>query len=279
LVLGAIVVAAVFMVWERFSRTRLIDPAGVHFRPFLAALGASLAAGAALMVTLVDVELFGQGVLGMDQAQAAGLLLWFLIALPIGAVLGGWIATRVGDRAMTFIGLLLAAYGYWLIHFWRQNVLSEQHHIFGLFTVPVVHADLLVAGLGLGLVIGPLTSAALRVVPPAQHGIASSAVVVARMTGMLIGVAALSAWGLYRFNQILAGLSADIPPDATLIERLAAQGAMYIKAFAMMYRDIFMATVGVCIAGALLGLLISSRKEHPEESELPEQQTVSLGER
>ena len=57
----------------------------------------------------------------MDQTQAAGLLLWFLIALPIGAVLGGWIATRIGDRAMTFIGLLIAAYGYWLIHFWRHG--------------------------------------------------------------------------------------------------------------------------------------------------------------
>jgi len=29
----------------------------VHFRPFLCALGASFAAGAALMVTLVNVEL------------------------------------------------------------------------------------------------------------------------------------------------------------------------------------------------------------------------------
>src|SRR6201999_357747 len=54
LVIGAVVVAALFLLWERFSRTRLIEPAGVHFRPFLAALGASLAAGAALMVTLVD---------------------------------------------------------------------------------------------------------------------------------------------------------------------------------------------------------------------------------
>lgn len=147
------------------------------------------------MVTLVDVELFGQGVLQMDQAQAAGMLLWFLIALPIGAVTGGWIATRAGDRAVAFAGLLIAAYGYWLISHWPVDLLADRHNILGLFTVPAMHTDLVVAGLGLGLVIGPLSSATLRVVPSAQHGIASAAVVVARMTGMLIGVAALSAWG------------------------------------------------------------------------------------
>lgn len=275
LVLGAVVAAVAFVVWERYSRTRLIEPAGVQFRPFLAALGASIAAGAALMVTLVDVELFGQGVLQMDQAQAAGLLLWFLIALPVGAVLGGWLAVRAGDRAMTFIGLLIAAYGYWLIHYWRQDIMDQRHNVLGLFSVPAIHTDLLVAGLGLGLVIGPLSSAALRVVPAAQHGIASASVVVARMTGMLIGIAALSAWGLYRFNQILAGLSAAIPPNATLMERVLAQGAMYLQAFAMMYGDIFKVTVGICIVGALLGLLVSGRKEHAEEPEVPQEEPVA----
>jgi len=275
LVLAAVGVAVLFVVWECLARTRLIEPAGVHFRPFLSALGASVAAGAALMVTLVDVELFGQGVLQMNQNQAAGLLLWFLIALPIGALTGGWIATVIGDRAMTFIGLMIAASGYWLIHYWREDVLDHRHNIFGLFSVPVVHADLLVAGLGLGLVIGPLSSAALRVVPAAQHGIASSAVVVARMTGMLIGISALSAWGFYRFNQIMAGLIASVPADASPLERLMAQGHLLLKAFALMYGDIFTKTAFVCVAGALLGLLISGRRTHAEEPELQEEELVA----
>lgn len=175
----------------------------MKFRPFLAALAASLCTGAALMVTLVNVELFGQGVLGKDKYETAFLLLWFLGALPIGALVGGWIATRVGDRIVTFVGLMIAAGGFWLITHWSMDVLDASYDL-GLFRVPVLDTDLALVGLGLGLVIAPLTSAALRVVPAAQHGIASAFVVVARMIGMLIGMAGLSAWGLFRFNQHLA---------------------------------------------------------------------------
>jgi MFS family permease len=263
LLIGALVAAVAFFVWERVAKTRLIEPAGVHFRPFLAALGASLTAGAALMVTLVNVELFGQGVLGKDQNEAAFLLLRFLIALPIGAVLGGWIATKIGDRIVAFTGLLIAAGGYWLISKWPVDLLTA-HHDLGLFTLPTLDTDLAIAGLGLGLVIGPLTSATLRVVPAAQHGIASAAVVVARMIGMLIGIAALSAWGLYRFNQILAGLPSGTGNN--LMERLAAQAARVRVAYVMQYGEIFGITAIVCVVGALLGLLISGRHEHADES-------------
>ena len=129
----------------------------------------------------------------------------------------------------------------------------------------MLDTDLAIAGLGLGLVIGPLTSATLRVVPSAQHGIASAAVVVARMIGMLIGIAALSAWGLYRFNQILASL--PNPPATNLAARLAAQAAKYKTAFAMQYGEMFAITAIVCVVGAVVALFISGRKEHAEEPE------------
>jgi MFS family permease len=275
LIVAAIAFAVIFFVWERFSRTKLIEPTGVHFRPFLSALGSSLCAGAALMVTLVDVELFAQGVLGKDQDHAALMLLWFLAALPIGALLGGAIATKIGDRAVAFVGLLIAAGGYWLISKWSVNLLDQKHDIFGLVSLPALHSDLAVAGIGLGLVIAPLTSASLRAVPSAQHGIASAAVVVARMTGMLIGVAALSAWGFYRLPQLVAKLASEVPANAGLAERVLHQATLYRQAFAGMYGEIFQVTVVVCVVGALLGLLIGSRSVHAEEPETSHPEPVA----
>ena len=201
--------------------------------------------------------------------------MFFLIALPVGALLGGVIATRVGDRAVAFIGLLIAAGGYVLISHWPVDLPHYGHNIFGLFTLPAMQTDLLTVGLGLGLVIGPLTSAALRVVPSAEHGIASAAVVVSRMTGMLIGVAGLGAWGLYRFYQILNEKNAAIPSDMTGTERALEQAHNLLPSFAAMYGEIFTATWIVCVLGALLGLLISGRKDHADEPEVPAEQAVS----
>ena len=266
-VVGAAIVAAVaFFAWERLATTKLIEPAGVRFPPFLAALGTSICAGAALMVTLVNVELFGQGVLGLEQGEAALKLTWFLAALPIGALAGGAIATRIGDRAVVFTGMAIAALGYLLVSDWSVDVLAARHQ-FGPLSLPVFATDLVLAGLGLGLVIGPLTSAALRVVPAAQHGIASALVVVARMTGMLVGVAALSAWGLYRFNQILTTL-----PSAggdSLAAKVAAEAAKYKLAFAMQYGEMFFVTAIICGVGAVVGLFIAGRHTQADEPVSP----------
>ena len=100
-------------------------------------------------------------------------------------------------------------------------------------------------------------------VPAAQHGIASSLVVVARMTGMLIGVAGLTAWGLYRFNQILATLPKS--GGDNLAARVAAEAERYRTAFAMQYGSIFFITMIVCLVGAAIALFLGNRSVYADE--------------
>lgn len=256
--LGAGGALVAFVLWEIMARTKLIDTAGVRLRPFLAALGVSLAAGAALMVTLVDIDLFAQSLLGRDDRGSVVLLLRFLIALPVGALLGGWLAGRFGDRLVAFAGMLIAGLGYLLISRWPLDVLASPHTI-GPLSIPRLDTDLVIAGLGLGLVIAPLSAAVLRFVPAKQHGVASAGVVVARMTGMLIGVSALSAWGLHRFHSLTANLPTPLPfgkPKEQVDREVAAYRQAVNEALLTEYREIFLITSIVCGVAAFLALLI-----------------------
>jgi hypothetical protein len=83
------------------------------------------------------------------------------------------------------------------------------------------------------------------------------------MIGMLVGMAGLSAWGLYRFNQIYASLP-DAPDTASMAEKGLTVKRNLETAYLIQYGDIFKATTVVCIIGAVLGLLISSRREHAD---------------
>lgn len=259
----AVIALVAFLLWERRARTKLIDTTGVRMTPFLAALGASAAAGAALMVTLVDVDLFAQTLLGRDDRGSVALLLRFLIALPVGALLGGLLASRIGERWVAFGGLLVAAAGYLLMSGWPLDVLAARHDL-GALSLPRLDTDLAIVGIGLGLVIAPLSAAVLRVVPSDQHGIASAGVVVARMTGMLVGVAALSAWGLHRFHDMTADLRTPLPmlyPDQAAFDAaLSAYTEAVRAALLTQYTEIFLITAVVCVVGALTSLFIPARR-------------------
>jgi MFS family permease len=265
---AAAVAAAAFLVHQARGRHPLLATAGVRLAPFGAALVASLLAGAALLVTLVDMQLLAQTVLGRDAVGGALLLVRFLAALPVGAVLGGLLLRRLPERPVAVAGLLLAAVAYLLIAGWPSDLLAARHQL-GPMSLPRVDVDLAIAGLGLGLVIAPLAAAVLRVVPAAMHGLASAAVVVARMIGMLVGVAALSAWGLHRFHQLTAELVPPLPLGMTEAEWRVAEAAYREAVQAALrteYAEIFLITAGLCLLGALVSLGLPGRDRRRGEA-------------
>ncbi|MGR6921381.1 MFS transporter [[Actinomadura] parvosata] len=253
-VIAAGAVAGVaFVWWEIRSPVRLLDLAATRKGPLLATLAVSFLAGAALLVTMVFVQLTAQTLLGKEPLAAALVLARFLAALTVAALLGGLLARRLGDRAVAVAGMVLAAGGYWLMSRWPLDLAGA-----GL----TMDRDLVLAGLGLGLVIAPVSSAVLRVSTAAQHGVASAAVVVARMMGMLIGIAAVSAWGFHRFQSLTAQLDTPLPfgvDPETYQRQLADYTAKVQAALHTEYTEMFLVTALICVLGAAVAALMPRR--------------------
>jgi MFS family permease len=139
-----------------------------------------------------------------SQLDAALVLVRFLVALPVGALLGGWLLRRVPAHILTSIAMLLSALAFWHMATWDATSLDHQ-----LETL-----SLALGGLGFGLAIAPVNAVLLSHTADAVHGVSSALLIVARMVGMLLGISALTTIGLRAFYNA----SDKIPPATELCE-------------------------------------------------------------
>jgi MFS family permease len=178
------------------------------------ALVVSVLVGVALVAVVVDIPFLARLTVTGSQTTAALLLVRFLVALPIGAFAGGWLLNRLGPAVVASAGLALAGIGLALMSGWGHGSLQSWS------TTPV----LALAGFGLGLALAPVNAAALADSPGDAHGVVSSLVVLARMVGMVAGLALLTAIGLRRYYATVAAL-----PDQGNTAALAAAGVVQVQ--------------------------------------------------
>jgi MFS family permease len=189
LLVGAGAALAVFAWWQRRAGHPLVPPATIRPRPAWGALLVSVFIGAALVAVLVDVPVLARTVIpDADQLDAALVLIRFLVALPAGALLGGWFLRRLRPALVAAAGMALGTAGIVAMATWAAGSLAG----------PVDTAVLVASGLGFGLAIAPVNAALLAATPRETHGVASALVVTARMVGMLAGLSALTAVGMRR---------------------------------------------------------------------------------
>ena len=200
----ALVLVLAYAVHHRRSAHPLV-PRGLVRGRLWWALAVSALVGVALVAVIVDVPLLARLVSSASETEAALVLVRFLLAVPVGALVGGWVLRWVEDGAAASVGLGLTAAGLAVMTTWERGSLEE-------LSATIVLA---LTGLGVGLALAPVNNAALTQADADTAGTASALVVVARMVGMVVGLALLTAIGLHQYYGAVAAL-----PDPTDVEAL-----------------------------------------------------------
>ncbi len=188
--LGSALAAVAFVVHLRRAEAPLVPRGALRRTPAWGALAVSFFVGAALIAALIDIPIFARTTVhGDSQLLAALVLVRFLVALPVGAVAGGYLTRTVDAGVITAVGMALAAVSFLLMSRWGLASLDQLSS-----NVPLV-----LGGLGFGLALAPVNAAVLASTDDDVHALSTALVVVARMVGMLVGISALTTIGLRRY--------------------------------------------------------------------------------
>ncbi len=219
LALGVALVAVV-VVFERRTEQPLFASFLYKSRSFVSANVTQFMVGISLVIALVAVPLMANTVMEKDDWESALHLVRLTAAIPPGAVVGGYILRWTGVIPVTITGLAFIGTGLLFMSGWGTDV--EEFRL----TAPLV-----LAGLGFGLVLPPISVTALSAAPSHYWGAAASLVTAARMVGMALGLSALSAWGIERFYSLTADMTLGATFEETQAPLLAAGVAVFQNLF------------------------------------------------
>lgn len=230
LAVGVALLGAFVLIEARLSEHPLV-PLGVFRRRSLsAANGVAVALGAAPFCLFFFLSLYLQQINGYTPLRAGLAFLPIGLSSLIAARSAAPLVARLGVRRQLVIGLLLFAGGLaWMAQltpgdgYWSSVFLPE-----------------LLAGIGLGISLVPMTLGATAGVPPHQAGLASGLLNTTRQVGGAVGLAAM------------ATAAAAVHTHSTAhYAEAAALTSGYDLAFAI--------TAGVLVAGALVALLLPAQ--------------------
>jgi EmrB/QacA subfamily drug resistance transporter len=235
------VIFALFIIRAVRTKDPLIPLSVFKNAVFSAGTVTNLLVGAALIIAMVNIPLMSDTILGCSPLEGGFRLLRFTVLLSLGALSGGFLCKRFGYRLPTILGLLFSAAGFIFMSRWTLEIAD-----------PALTLQLAVCGFGFGLVIAPLGTAVMDSVREEQKGLASSLVVMMRMVGMMIGMAAITAWGMERFHLATAALT---------FEEMLNDPSKLSTPMLAMFLNFFKASIVICLAAVLPALLLRRKKK------------------
>ncbi len=273
-ILGLFAVAAValvaFVLVETHARFPMVEFGFFRSRSFLGANIVAFIVSFAMLAMFFFLALYLQNVKGYSPLQAGVRFLPSTVIIIFVGPIAGRLADRVGSRPLMTLGLALVS----LSLFWQGHLAVDTPYgqLAGAFVV---------MGFGMGLVMSPMSTAAMNAVDQSKAGVASGVLSMSRMVGGSFGVAAMGALVTGLGRQKLGELLPAVPSDtrAKLAESLGASGSgrgsgrsadAMREAFVFALNHGLRIGAGVALAGAALAFLLvePKRADAPAEAEV-----------
>ncbi len=223
LVVAGLAVGVGFVLVERSARSPMVQPSLFTERQFTAANLMTLVVYGALGAVMFFLSLQLQTVVGYGPLGAGVALLPVTVLMLLLAAKGGELGARIGPRLPMSVGPLVCAVGVLLLSFVNQG----SSYLLGILP------GLVVFGLGLCLLVAPLTATVLAAAPDRYVGAASGVNNAVARAGTLLAVAALPA---------VVGLSGEAYRDAAV--------------FTAAYRSALLIGAGLLVAGGIVSYLL-----------------------
>jgi EmrB/QacA subfamily drug resistance transporter len=237
-----------FVQWERRTSHPMLDVTLFRDRRFSAASGAVTITFFALFGFIFLVTQYFQLVRGYGSLSTGARILPVALSIAVASVVGAALAPRIGTKVVVTTGMLL--FGAAVLWISTASVTTS----YAREVVP----QMVLMGLGMGLISTPATESILLVLPPARAGVGSAVNDATRELGGTLGVAVVGSIFSSVFGAHLAsGSYAALPggllgraQDSVGVARdVAARDPRLLTAF----HDSFLA--GMSTACTVVGLL------------------------
>ena len=120
---------------------------------------------------------------------------------------------------------------------------------------------LIIAGLGFGLLIAPISLAAINSVTDEFRGVAAAMVTAMRIVGMTAGIAAIAAWGTGRFADLTIGMTLPLPKPGDSLEESQARADFFtadlIDIGLSLFSNFFVFAAVICVVALVPAALMA----------------------
>jgi EmrB/QacA subfamily drug resistance transporter len=200
LLAAAAILLAAFIAIERRAARPLI-PLELFANPMVRAAAATgFLAGMAMFGAVAYVPLFLQAVTGSTATQAGFVLTPFVLGWVVFSIVSARLALRIGYRGLVIGGMAILTLSFLLLSGWNQTL-----------TRGAAARDMLLGGIGMGLVFVPMLIAVQNAVPRSVLASATSMTMFFRAVGGAVGVAVMGSVMTHRLLTGLGGLVEAAP--------------------------------------------------------------------